>query len=38
MHCIGNPPFGPQSSLAKKFIKESCEFCETIAFVSSKEF
>jgi predicted RNA methylase len=38
VHCIGNPPFGPQSSLAKKFIKQSCEFCETIAFILPKSF
>jgi len=38
VHCIGNPPFGPQSSLAKKFIKKSCEFCETIAFILPKSF
>ena len=38
VHCIGNPPFGPQSSLAKKFIKYSCEFCETISFILPKSF
>ncbi len=38
VHCIGNPPFGPQSSLAKKFIKYSCKFCETIAFILPKSF
>ena len=38
VHCIGNPPFGPQSSLAKKFIKQSCEFCETISFILPKSF
>lgn len=38
VHCIGNPPFGPQSSLSKKFIKKSCEFCETISFILPKSF
>jgi len=38
IHCIGNPPFGPQSSLAKKFIKYSCQFCETISFILPKSF
>lgn len=30
---IGNPPFGRQSSLAIKFIKKSCEFCDVFAFI-----
>ena len=38
VHCIGNPPFGLQSSLSKKFIKKSCEFCETISFILPKSF
>ena len=38
VHCIGNPPFGPQSSLSKNFIKKSCEFCETISFILPKSF
>jgi len=38
VHCIGNPPFGSQSSLSKKFIKKSCEFCETISFILPKSF
>jgi|TARA_B110000503_G_scaffold116170_1_gene175027 hypothetical protein len=38
IHCIGNPPFGPQSSLAKHFIKQSSEFCETISFILPKSF
>jgi predicted RNA methylase len=37
-HVIGNPPFGRQSSLAIKFIKKSCEFCDTVAFVLPKSF
>lgn len=38
IHVIGNPPFGRQSSLAIKFIKKSCEFCDTVAFVLPKSF
>jgi len=37
-HIIGNPPFGRQSSMAIKFIKKSCEFCDTISFVLPKSF
>ena len=35
---IGNPPFGRQSSLAKKFIKKSCEISSIIAFILPKSF
>jgi predicted RNA methylase len=35
---IGNPPFGRQSSLAKKFIKHSCGFSQVIAFILPKSF
>lgn len=35
---IGNPPFGRQSSLAKKFIKKSCEFADIIAFILPRSF
>lgn len=35
---IGNPPFGRQSSLAKKFIKHSCLFANVIAFILPKSF
>jgi predicted RNA methylase len=35
---IGNPPFGRQSSLAKKFIKIGQEFSKYIAFILSKSF
>lgn len=35
---IGNPPFGRQSSLAKKFIKHSCKFASCIAFILPKSF
>lgn len=38
IHVIGNPPFGRQSSLAMKFIKKSCEFCNTIGFILPKSF
>jgi len=38
IHVIGNPPFGRQSSMAIKFIKKSCEFCNTIAFILPKSF
>jgi hypothetical protein len=38
IHIIGNPPFGRQSSLAIKFIKKSCEFCDTISFILPLNF
>jgi predicted RNA methylase len=38
IHIIGNPPFGRQSSLAIKFIKKSCEFCNSISFILPKSF
>lgn len=38
VHIIGNPPFGRQSSLAIKFIKKSCEFCNSISFILPKSF
>lgn len=38
IHIIGNPPFGRQSSMAIKFIKKSCEFCNTISFILPKSF
>lgn len=37
-HVIGNPPFGRQSSLAIKFIKKSCEYCDSISFILPKSF
>jgi len=37
-HVIGNPPFGRQSSLAKRFIKKSCEFCDSLSFILPKSF
>lgn len=38
IHVIGNPPFGRQSSLAIKFIKKSCSFCDSISFILPKSF
>ena len=38
IHIIGNPPFGRQSSLAIKFIKKSCEFCDSVSFILPKSF
>lgn len=36
-HIIGNPPFGRQSSLAKKFIK-NCSSASSISFILPKSF
>jgi hypothetical protein len=40
IHFVGNPPFGRQSCLAKKFIKECCEYdkCKSISFILPKSF
>ena len=38
IHVIGNPPFGRQSSQARKFIKKSCKFCDTLSFILPKSF
>lgn len=38
IHVIGNPPFGRQSSLAIKFIRYSCLFCDSISFILPKSF
>lgn len=38
IHIIGNPPFGRQSLLAIKFIKKSCQFCDSISFILPKSF
>jgi hypothetical protein len=35
---FGNPPFGRQSSLAKAFIRKSCEYANVIAFILPKSF
>jgi len=37
-HLIGNPPFGRQASMAKKFIKKSCEYADSISFILPKSF
>ena len=38
IHIIGNPPFGRQSSTVIKFIKKSCQFCNSISFILPKSF
>jgi len=38
IHVIGNPPFGRQSGLAKKFIKKSASFANSISFILPKSF
>lgn len=38
VHTIGNPPFGRQSTLAKKFIKKCVQFSSTIAFILPRSF
>ena len=38
IHCIRNPPFGRQASLARKFIKKCSLFSNTIAFILPKSF
>jgi predicted RNA methylase len=38
IHIIGNPPFGRQSSMAIKFIKWSCNFCNSLSFILPKSF
>lgn len=38
IHLIGNPPFGRQSSIGIKFIKKSCNFCDSISFILPKSF
>jgi hypothetical protein len=38
VHTIGNPPFGLQSSLAKKFIKKCSDFSDSISFILPKSF
>ncbi len=37
-HFVGNPPFGRQSSMAKKFIKRACMYGQTVSFVLPKSF
>jgi len=38
IHVIGNPPFGRQSCLAKKFIKLCSTFSSSISFILPKSF
>ena len=38
IHVLGNPPFGRQSSLAIKFIKKSCQFCDSVSFILPRSF
>tara|TARA_Y100000389_G_scaffold51096_1_gene46821 strand:+ start:725 stop:1660 length:936 start_codon:yes stop_codon:yes gene_type:complete len=38
IHLIGNPPFGDYSKLARKFIKKSCLFADTISFILPSAF
>ena len=38
LHVIGNPPFGFRGSNAIKFIKHSCEFCDTFSFILPLSF
>jgi hypothetical protein len=38
IHVVGNPPFGRQSSLAKKFIKKASSFCYSISFILPNSF
>ena len=38
LHFIGNPPFGRQSSLAKKFIKKCAKYGGSISFILPKSF
>lgn len=38
IHVVGNPPFGFKASMAIQFIKHSCTFCDTFAFILPKSF
>jgi hypothetical protein len=38
IHVVGNPPFGRQSSMAAKFIRKSCGFCDSVGFVLPRSF
>jgi hypothetical protein len=38
IHIIGNPPFGRQSSLAKKFIKKCIKYVDSISFILPNSF
>lgn len=37
-YVVGNPPFGFKSSLAIKFIRKSCQFCDAFGFILPKSF
>lgn len=38
VHCVGNPPFGRNNSLAKQFVKKCCEFASTVSFILPRSF
>jgi hypothetical protein len=38
IHVIGNPPFGRQSAMAIRFIRKSCEFCDSVSFILPRSF
>lgn len=38
IHIVGNPPFGRLSSIALKFIKHACAFCDSITFILPRSF
>jgi predicted RNA methylase len=38
IHVIGNPPFGSRGSNAIKFIKHSCDFCDSFSFILPLSF
>ena len=38
IHVVGNPPFGRQSTLAIRFIKNACSFANTISFILPNSF
>ena len=38
VHVIGNPPFGRQSSMIKKFIDKTCEYADSASFILPRSF
>lgn len=38
IYVLGNPPFGFKSSLAIKFIRKSCQFCDAFGFILPRSF
>jgi hypothetical protein len=38
IHILGNPAFGRQASIAKKFIQKSCKYASSIGFILPKSF